>query len=154
MFSSAGNDRRPRRLRGTLVFLAGVSMAANLALLAESGPDDAGVIGVAPTQEPTYERILGVIPNFQTVSDPDTPFVHLTVKEKWKLFAKESYDPFTGPTALIGAAFSQRENDHPQDGNAGPASTHRFAPAVPRSTPQTLHTTPLPSLTPPCLPHP
>src|SRR5260370_40400381 len=138
MFSSAGNDRRPRRLRGTLVFLAGVSMAANLALLAESGPDDAGVIGVAPTQEPTYERILGVIPNFQTVSDPDTPFVHLTVKEKWKLFAKESYDPFTGASALIGAFFSQKENDHPKYGRGGEAYSQRFGAAIADFTTQNM----------------
>ena len=101
-------------------------MAANPVLFADSGSDDTGITGVASVPEPTYERILGVIPNFQTVSDPDIPFVHLTVKEKWKLFAKESYDPFTGASALIGAAFSQRENDHPKYGNGCQAYAQRF----------------------------
>ena len=121
-------------------------MAANAALFAESGKDDSGVIGVAPSQEPAYERILGVIPNFQTVSDPNIAFVPLTVKEKWKLFAKESYDPFTGASALIGAAFSQRENDHPKYGNGGQAYAQRVGAAVTDFTTQNLYSTALASV--------
>jgi len=121
-------------------------MAANPVLFADSGSDDTGITGVASVPEPTYERILGVIPNFQTVSDPDVPFVHLTVKEKWKLFAKESYDPFTGASALIGAAFSQRENDHPKYGNGGQAYAQRFGAAVADFTTQNLYSTALASV--------
>jgi hypothetical protein len=62
------------------------------------------------------ERILGVIPNFQTVSDPKTPYVPLRVRDKWVLFAKESVDPWTFFTAAAGAAFSQIDNDDPKYG--------------------------------------
>jgi len=115
-----------------------VLVAANPALFADSGPDDTGVTSVASNPEPSYERILGVIPNFQTVSNPDTPFVPLTAREKWKLFAKESFDPFTGASALVGAAFSQKGNNDPRYGNGGQAYAQRFVAAVADFTTQNL----------------
>ncbi len=52
-----------------------------------------------PDAEPappiSNDRILKVIPNFQTVSDPTTPYVPLRVRAKWTLFLKESVDPFS-----------------------------------------------------------
>jgi hypothetical protein len=88
--------------------------------------------------EPEFERILGVIPNFQTISDPNTPFVPLTVKGKWKLFVRESFDPFTGASALLGAAFSQRGNNDPKYGNGGRAYAQRVGAAVADFTTQSF----------------
>ena len=146
MFSSAGDNCRPRRLRRTLVIFAGVLIAALPSLYADSGPDDSGITAVVSIPEPAYERILGVIPNFQTVSDPDTAFVPLTFKGKWKLFAKESFDPFTEASALLGAAFSQKGNDHPKYGNGGQAYAQRVGAAVTDFTTQNLYSTALASV--------
>ena len=60
---------------------------------------------------------MGVIPNFATVSDPNEKVGRLTSREKFKLFAKESIDPYTMASAAAGAALSQASNGTPQYGN-------------------------------------
>src|ERR1700732_3920774 len=72
------------------------------------------------------ERIFGVIPNFQTVSNPDAPFKRLTAREKWDLCWKGSLDPFTGVSALIGSASSQTGNNDPKYGNGTRGFVERF----------------------------
>jgi hypothetical protein len=62
------------------------------------------------------ERILGVIPNFQTVSDPKTVYVPLRVRDKWQLFVTESVDPFAFFLAAAGAGISQWHNEDPKYG--------------------------------------
>jgi hypothetical protein len=62
------------------------------------------------------DRILLVIPNFQTVSNPSQPFVPLRVRDKWQLFFKESVDPFAFFTAAAGAGVSQWHNEDPKYG--------------------------------------
>jgi hypothetical protein len=62
------------------------------------------------------DRILRVIPNFQTVSDPTTPYVPLRMRDKWELFVKESADPFAFFSAAAGAGISQWHNDDPKYG--------------------------------------
>lgn len=82
-----------------------------------------------PTQEEN-KRILGVIPNFQTVNDPNQPFRPLTVKQKFGLFAKETFDPFVAGAGITAAAISQIDNDDPKYGvGAGPYA-QRFGAAV------------------------
>jgi hypothetical protein len=76
------------------------------------------------------DRILGVIPNYQTVNDPRSQVVPLTVKQKWRLFAKETFDPFTGVSAAIGSAFAQSGNGDPRYGHGGKAYAERFGAAV------------------------
>jgi len=76
------------------------------------------------------DRILGVIPNYETVSDPHQPVSPLTVKQKFKLFAKETFDPFTPLAAAAGAAMSQTDNDDPKYGYGGRAYAQRFGAAV------------------------
>jgi len=76
------------------------------------------------------DRILGVIPNYETVSDPYQQVTALTVKQKFKLFAKETFDPFTGAAAAAGAAISQTDNDDPKYGYGGRAYAQRFGAAV------------------------
>src|SRR5438128_1931395 len=107
-------------MRLLVVLLAGLVAVANPVLFAKADDDDIAVISAAPSRpEPDDQRILGVIPNYQTVSNPDAPFVPLTVKEKWSLFARESLDPFNAASALMGAALSQRGNEAPKYGNGG-----------------------------------
>src|SRR4051812_38096821 len=128
------DNRHLRRQRSSLAILAGVLMVVSAVLRAENGPDDD--IALAP--DTSDQRILGVIPNFQTVSDPSAPFAPLSVKDKWKLFAKESYDPFTAGSSLLGAAFSQKGNNDPRYGNGGKAYVQRFGAAMADFTTQNL----------------
>jgi hypothetical protein len=75
------------------------------------------------------DRIFGIIPNFQTVSDPATPYVPLRVRDKWKLFVKESVDPYTFASAAGGALLSQWHNDDPKYGYGFKAYMQRFGAA-------------------------
>lgn len=76
------------------------------------------------------DRILGVIPNYLTVEDPAQKVTPLSAKEKFQLFAKETFDPFMGASAAAGAALSQVGNQNPKYGvGAGPYA-ERFGAAV------------------------
>jgi hypothetical protein len=76
------------------------------------------------------DRILGVIPNYLTVEDPTQKVAPLTAKQKFHLFAKETFDPFMAASAAAGAALSQVDNDNPKYGvGAGPYA-QRFGAAV------------------------
>ena len=79
---------------------------------------------------PDHKRILGVIPNFQTVSDPKLTFSPLTAKEKFALFAKNTFDPFTIASAAAGAALSQAGDGHPQYGQGSGPYAQRFGAAM------------------------
>jgi hypothetical protein len=85
----------------------------------------------APTDDSAgQDRIFGVIPGYLTVEDPEKKITPLTVKEKFRLFAKETFDPFTAGSAAAGAALSQVDNDNPKYGvGAGPYA-ERFGAAV------------------------
>jgi hypothetical protein len=76
------------------------------------------------------EHILGVIPNFLAVEDPSRNVAPLTVKQKFQLFAKETFDPFTVLSGAGGAALSQANNDDPKYGQGGGAYAQRFGAAV------------------------
>jgi hypothetical protein len=76
------------------------------------------------------DRILGVIPNYQTVTDPHKAATPLTVKQKFELFAKETIDPFTAGAAVAGAALSQADNDAPRYGHGSGPYAERFGAAV------------------------
>jgi hypothetical protein len=75
------------------------------------------------------DRIFGVIPNFQTVSDPNRPYTPLRKRDKWRLFVKESADPFVFFTAAAGAGISQWHNEDPKYGIGGQAYLQRFGAA-------------------------
>ena len=75
------------------------------------------------------DRIFGVIPNFQTVSDPNQTYTPLRVRDKWTLFVKESLDPFTFASAAGGAALSQIDNDNPKYGYGIESYWQRFGAA-------------------------
>jgi hypothetical protein len=75
-------------------------------------------------------RILGVIPNYLAVEDSTKEVVPLTVKQKFRLFAKETFDPFTAGAAAAGAALSQVGNNNPKYGEGAGPYGERFGAAV------------------------
>jgi len=52
------------------------------------------------------------------------------VKQKFRLFAKETIDPFTAASAAAGAALSQIDNDDPKYGHGAGPYAQRFGAAV------------------------
>jgi len=71
---------------------------------------------VEPADPISNDRILGVIPNFQTVSDPNQPITPLKPRQKFSLFVKETADPFTFVSAALGAGLSQAGDSTPKYG--------------------------------------
>jgi hypothetical protein len=84
----------------------------------------------ASPSTPGEERILGVIPNYQTVSNPNLPYVPLSNKEKWALSVKETIDPFNIASAAMGAGLSQIGNETPKYGFGRMAYGKRFGAAM------------------------
>jgi hypothetical protein len=84
---------------------------------------------VEPTDPISNDRILGLIPNFQTVSDPNSKVKPLTVGQKFKLFVKETVDPFTFVSAAMGAGLSQMGDDTPKYGEGIESYSQRFGAA-------------------------
>jgi hypothetical protein len=83
-----------------------------------------------PTSDKGDERIMGVIPNYMTVSDPDAAVVPLTKKQKWDLFVRGSVDPYTFFSAALAAGFSQHGNNDPRYGNGWGPYGERFGAAM------------------------
>jgi hypothetical protein len=75
-------------------------------------------------------RILGVIPNYQTVSDPNIHTPPLSARDKWMLAVKETIDPFNVVNAALGAGFSQAANQTPKYGDGAAAYGMRFGAAL------------------------
>ena len=73
---------------------------------------------------------MGVIPDFQTVRDPNAAFVPLTPKQKWSLAFKENIDPFNIASAFMAAGFSQMGNQTPKYGEGGRAYGKRVGAAL------------------------
>jgi hypothetical protein len=86
----------------------------------------ANVVPASPFNE---ERILGVMPDFQTVRDSSTPVAPLTPKQKWDLVWKETVDPFNFATVVMTAGFSQKGNQTPKYGEGGAAYGERIGAA-------------------------
>lgn len=98
---------------------------------AQAPPNAAPASGDANPSVPpiSSDRILGVIPNFQTVSDPSAPYLPLRVRDKWLLFFKETVDPYSFASAAGGAALSQIDNDNPKYGYGVKPYLQRFGAA-------------------------
>ena len=88
-------------------------------------PSDAPV--VVPLNE---ERILKVIPDYQTVEDSHRLVAPMTPKEKWRLAWKEVIDPFNIGSAVMAAGMSQAGNETPKYGEGGAAYSKRVAAAI------------------------
>ncbi|HEY3835120.1 MAG TPA: hypothetical protein VGL72_01045 [Bryobacteraceae bacterium] len=100
-------------------------MAGAEALMAQDSPPDSDIAEprslqriqpVEPVDGISSDRIMGVIPNFQTVSDPTKPVIPLRPWQKVDLFVKETVDPFTFVSAAMGAALSQAGDGTPRYG--------------------------------------
>jgi hypothetical protein len=76
------------------------------------------------------QRIFGVLPNFLTVSESRPGVEPLTFKEKFVLFAKQTYDPATIASAAAGAALSQAHDDDPKYGEGSGPYGERFGAAM------------------------
>jgi hypothetical protein len=78
----------------------------------------AGVINPVLPAPPVFneDRIMGVMPDYQTVRDTTHWVSPLSVKEKWILAVKETVDPFNFSTAFLTAAESQAGNQTPKYG--------------------------------------
>ena len=76
------------------------------------------------------ERIMGVIPDYQTVNDSTKAVPPLTARQKWDLAIKETLDPYNLFSAAIGAGFSQAGNQTPKYGVGTPALGERFGAAI------------------------
>ncbi|HXK03438.1 MAG TPA: hypothetical protein VMS37_13620 [Verrucomicrobiae bacterium] len=88
-------------------------------------------IAPAPVAVPLNEdRILKVIPDYQTVRDTSQPVAPLTPAQKWNLAFRESIDPFNIANAAMTAAFSQHDNQTPKYGEGWSNYGKRFGAAI------------------------
>jgi hypothetical protein len=105
-------------------------LASPLLLYCQPIPELPDVDKAVPSEPAiSNDRILGVIPNFQTVSDPARPYAPLRVRDKWTLFLKETADPYTFASVAAGAGISQWHNDDPRYGNGFKPYLQRFGAA-------------------------
>ena len=119
--------------------LTKVSILLALVSASSSVLSSQNAISASPAASPIgEERILGVIPNYATVSNPHQQVTALTVEQKFQLFAKETFDPFTAASAAAGAAISQSDNDDPKYGYGSRAYAQRFGAAMADMTSQSL----------------
>lgn len=109
-------------------------LVAALSLTADAQQDD-----LAPAIN--TDRIMGILPNYQTVNDPKAAFVPLTPKQKWKLFVRESVDPFNFVSAAAGAGLSQIGDQTPKYGIGARAFGSRYGAAVADLTTQNFYST-------------
>jgi hypothetical protein len=56
-----------------------------------------------------HDRIMGVIPNYQTVNDATAATPPLAPKQKWFFFLEETRDPFNIAAAALSAGLSQAD---------------------------------------------
>jgi hypothetical protein len=85
--------------------------------------------GSTSSNQPNDDRIFGLIPNYLTVENPQPNVPPLTVKQKFALFAKETFDPFTFAESAAGAGISQIHNGDPVYGYGAGAYADRFGAA-------------------------
>jgi hypothetical protein len=91
---------------------------------------------IAPAPSTTHkdpfneERIMKVMPDYQTVRDPNAGVARLTNREKWLLAWKETVDPFNVASAALAAGLSQAAQQTPKYGVGVRGYSERFGAAV------------------------
>jgi hypothetical protein len=115
----------PRAIVAAALTISSFSVSSVFA----QSPSAAPVVEQLPTHI-SDDRIFGVIPNFLTVENPQPNVPPLTVKQKFALFAKETFDPFTFASSAAGAGISQINNNNPKYGYGAGAYADRFGAAV------------------------
>jgi hypothetical protein len=92
---------------------------------AESQKDAATERKKPVDDQESHERVLGLAPMFTVVNDASKARA-LTVDEKWKLFYRQTYDPFQFVTAAFSASISQAENQFPEYGQGMKGYAKRY----------------------------
>jgi hypothetical protein len=135
------SDSVASRLQAAIVLFPRATLALTLfffpaAILQAEAADPSAILPAPPAVETagpataqTGERILGVIPNYQTVNDSTLPVAPLTRRQKWSLAVRETMDPFNVANAVVGSGFSQMGNQTPKYGEGAPAFAKRFGAA-------------------------
>jgi hypothetical protein len=95
-----------------------------------------GAQTAGPSADASDDRILKIIPNYQTVNDPTPATPPLTTRQKFKLFVRESTDPFNIASAALGAAISQGHASDPKYGVGASAYGQRLGAALADETSQ------------------
>ena len=114
-----------------VLLTACLAVGAACAQPSDSATSDGAPILPAPAAVPfNEERILKVIPDYQTVEDSSKPVAPMTAAEKWKLGWKETVDPFNLANAAMTAAFSQHDNQTPKYGQGWANYGRRYGAAV------------------------
>jgi hypothetical protein len=109
-----------------------VWLLASAGARAQSSPDGLSSDGL------NHDRIMGVIPNYQTVDDAGSATPPLTPKQKWLFFLEETRDPFNIAAEALSAGLSQADNQTPKYGEGGAAYAQRFGAAAGDFTSQNL----------------
>lgn len=113
---------------------AGAAPATATTSATPASPDPLDAIRAVPQGEPVVvplntDRIMKIIPDYQTVENSHQKVAPMTAKEKWYLAWKETIDPFNFASAAFGAAFSQASNQTPKYGHGAGAFAERFGAA-------------------------
>ena len=82
-----------------------------------------------PAQPKEDNHILGVVPNYATVNDPNQHFQSIPVKEKFKLAAQDAFDPFSWVITGIYAGVAQWGNDYAGYGQGTQGYAKRYGAA-------------------------
>lgn len=118
-------------MTGWLAFAAAGFAQQETAAPPDSAADAAPPIIPAPNAVPlNNQRIMKLIPDYQTVEDSSQPVARMTARQKWNLAWRESVDPFNIATAFMTAASSQRDNQTPKYGEGWPNYGRRFGAAL------------------------
>lgn len=75
------------------------------------------------------KRIAGILPNYRTV-DSTTPFLPLTVGQKWKIATKDTFDYPSYALAAAFAGLSQLDNSNPSFGQGFKGYAKRYAAGI------------------------
>ena len=96
-----------------------------------------GVTPEAMLKQEEHQRILGVVPNFNTV-ETSGGVPSLSPKQKWHLAFKSSIDPFVFVADGFVAGLSQARNTNPEFGQGAEGYSKRFGAAALDSADGTL----------------
>lgn len=109
-----------------------VSFLMTCAPPAACGESAPGPIESAAPAPPALneERLFGVMPNYQTVLNPNAGAAPLTAAQKWNLAVREVVDPFNVGSAAMASGLSQAGNETPKYGWGRAAYGKRFGAAM------------------------
>jgi hypothetical protein len=107
-----------------------------------STPGSPAPVQPSPVSVPlNKDRILKIIPNYQTMEDSSQNVAPMTAEEKWHLAWRSVTDPFNIGSAALGAAWSQGTGATPKYGNGGGALAERFGAVIGDFSSQTFFST-------------